>query len=42
MWASFNGSVPLIILESDDDHFKISDFSVILYQNCFENGNKYN
>jgi hypothetical protein len=41
MWASFSGSVPLKILESDDDHFTTDDFSVILYQNCFENGNKY-
>lgn len=41
MWASFSGSVPLKILERDDDHFTTDDFSVILYQNCFENGNKY-
>lgn len=39
MWASFSGSVPLKILESDDDRFTIEDFSVIRYQNCFENGN---
>ena len=41
MWASFYGSVPLKLLETENEKFTIADFSVIRYQNNFENGNEY-
>jgi hypothetical protein len=42
MWASFYGSVPLKLIERENETFSLDDFSVIRYQNNFENGEKYN
>ena len=42
MWASFYGSVPLKLIEDENETFSFDDFSVIRYQNNFENGEKYN
>jgi hypothetical protein len=42
MWASYYGSVPLKLIEDENEIFSIDDFSVIRYQNQFENGKKYN
>lgn len=42
MWASFYGSVPLKLIEHENETFAFDDFSVIRYQNNFENGEKYN
>ena len=42
MWASYYGSVPLKLIENKNETFSIDDFSVIRYQNHFENGKKYN
>jgi len=41
MWASFYGSVPLKLLEAENEEFTLDDFSIIRYQNNFENGKKY-
>ena len=41
MWASFYGTVPLKLIESENETFTIDDFSVIRYQNSFENGSEY-
>ena len=41
MWASFYGSVPLKLLETENEKFTVNDFSIIRYQNNFENGNEY-
>jgi hypothetical protein len=41
MWASFYGSVPLKLIEDENETFSYDDFSVIRYQNTFENGGKY-
>lgn len=41
MWASFYGSVPLKILENANEQFVINDFSIIQFQNCFENGQRF-
>ena len=42
MWASFYGSVPLKLIEDENETFSFDNFSVIRYQNNFENGEKYN
>ena len=41
MWASYYGSVPLKILNNRNETFSINDFSIIRYQNTFENGSRY-
>lgn len=41
MWASFYGSVPLKLLETKNEIFTVNEFSIIRYQNNFENGNEY-
>jgi Glycosyl transferase family 11 len=41
MWASFIGDVPLRIVKYKDEEIALDQFSPILYQNVFKNGERF-
>ncbi|MFD3001491.1 hypothetical protein ACFS7Z_14065 [Pontibacter toksunensis] len=41
MWASFYGKVPLRILQFEDEKISLNQFSVIVAQDVFENGERF-
>jgi hypothetical protein len=41
MWASFSGKVPLRILQHKNEKIHLNEFSVIVSQNSFENGTRF-
>ncbi len=41
MWASFIGDVPLRIIKYADENITLDQFSPILYQNVFKNGERF-
>ena len=41
MWASFIGDVPLRIVQYKDEEIALDQFSPILYQNVFKNGERF-
>ena len=41
MWASFIGDVPLRIVKYANENITLDQFSPILYQNVFKNGERF-
>jgi len=41
MWASFIGDVPLRLIKGAEENIQMDQFSPILYQNVFRNGERF-
>ena len=41
MWASFVGNVPMRIVRYGNEKLSLDQFSPILYQNVFKNGERF-